>query len=38
MKRKLLARGHYLTNVELGNEVTEGAGAVLLNRFNVDVR
>jgi hypothetical protein len=38
LKRQILVRGHYLTGVELGNEVTEGTGEVRLNRFEVGVR
>jgi hypothetical protein len=36
--RGILARSYWLTNVELGNEVTEGSGAVTLRTFTVDLR
>lgn len=38
MRRGLLARGAYLTSVELGNEVTQGRGEVSLRAFEVIVR
>jgi hypothetical protein len=38
LKRQILTRGHYLTSVELGNEVTEGTGEVRLKRFEVGLR
>lgn len=38
LKRQILTRGHYLTSLELGNEVTEGSGRVTLKTFAFDVR
>ena len=38
LQRQILARGAYLTNVELGNEVTAGSGEVRLKTFEVGVR
>lgn len=35
LKRQILVRGHYLTNVELGTEVWEGHGKVTLKTFDL---
>jgi hypothetical protein len=35
MKRQILARGHYLTSFELGNEVTDGSGKAVIRSLEV---
>lgn len=35
MKRQILTRGHYLTSLELGNEVTDGSGEAIIRRFEI---
>lgn len=38
IQRGILAPDHWLTDIELGNEVTEGRGTVTLRTFSVDLR
>jgi hypothetical protein len=35
LKRKILARNEYLTSLELGDEVAEGSGEVVVKKFDV---
>lgn len=38
LERKLLARDHYLTSLELGNEVSDGTGAAEIRKLEFSVR
>ena len=38
LERKLLARDHYLTSLELGNEVSDGTGTVEIRKLEFNVR
>ena len=35
LKRKILARNEYLTSLELGDEVAEGSGEVVVKKLDV---